>query len=158
MTRNPFTSYTEQQKQLRAIMEEVRAEAGPIVVVWEPSPKPDKEILANSKNKEHPGMRAFFGPRTCKNPLCSAPVLRKARRGRQPSYCSPRCQHSANHQARWAKRLLERAISRGIVKKSGAWLIFGLDNLGTDVTSAAWYLQQNPDVAGDLMRKASRRI
>jgi recombination protein RecA len=54
--------------------------------------------------------------------------------------------------------LLDVAIDHGIVRKSGAWFIYGDDQLGQGRENAKAFLADNPDIATEIELKIKDKL
>ena len=54
--------------------------------------------------------------------------------------------------------LLDVAIDEGIVRKSGAWFIYGDDQLGQGRENAKTFLAENPDIATEIELKIKEKL
>jgi recombination protein RecA len=54
--------------------------------------------------------------------------------------------------------LLDVAIEEGIVRKSGAWFIYGDDQLGQGRENAKTFLAENPDIATEIELKIKEKL
>jgi recombination protein RecA len=54
--------------------------------------------------------------------------------------------------------LLDVAIEHGIVRKSGAWFIYGDDQLGQGRENAKFFLAENPDIAAEIELKIKEHL
>jgi recombination protein RecA len=54
--------------------------------------------------------------------------------------------------------LLDVAIDQGIVRKSGAWFIYGDDQLGQGRENAKTFLAENPDIAAEVELKIKEKL
>src|SRR5688500_12845314 len=54
--------------------------------------------------------------------------------------------------------LLDVAIEEGIVRKSGAWFIYGTDQLGQGRENAKTFLAENPDIATEIELKIKDKL
>jgi recombination protein RecA len=54
--------------------------------------------------------------------------------------------------------LLDVAIDHGIVRKSGAWFIYGDDQLGQGRENAKRFLADNPDIAAEIELKVKEKL
>jgi recombination protein RecA len=54
--------------------------------------------------------------------------------------------------------LLDVAIDEGIVRKSGAWFIYGDDQLGQGRENAKVFLAENPDIATEIELKIKEKL
>jgi recombination protein RecA len=54
--------------------------------------------------------------------------------------------------------LLDVAIEEGIVRKSGAWFIYGDDQLGQGRENAKTFLAENPDIAAEIELKIKEKL
>jgi recombination protein RecA len=54
--------------------------------------------------------------------------------------------------------LLDVAIDHGIVRKSGAWFIYGEDQLGQGRENAKSFLADNPDIAAEIELKIKEKL
>ena len=54
--------------------------------------------------------------------------------------------------------LLDVAIEQGIVRKSGAWFIYGEDQLGQGRENAKAFLAENPDIAAEIELKIKEKL
>jgi recombination protein RecA len=54
--------------------------------------------------------------------------------------------------------LLDVAIEQGIVRKSGAWFIYGDDQLGQGRENAKTFLAENPDIATEIELKIKEKL
>ena len=54
--------------------------------------------------------------------------------------------------------LLDVAIDHGIVRKSGAWFIYGEDQLGQGRENAKTFLADNPDIAAEIELKIKEKL
>ena len=54
--------------------------------------------------------------------------------------------------------LLDVAIDEGIVRKSGAWFIYGDDQLGQGRENAKSFLAENPDIATEIELKIKQKL
>ncbi len=54
--------------------------------------------------------------------------------------------------------LLDVAIDHGIVRKSGAWFIYGEDQLGQGRENAKTFLAENPDIATEIELKIKEKL
>jgi recombination protein RecA len=54
--------------------------------------------------------------------------------------------------------LLDVAIEQGIVRKSGAWFIYGDDQLGQGRENAKTFLAENPDIATEVELKIKDKL
>jgi recombination protein RecA len=54
--------------------------------------------------------------------------------------------------------LLDVAIDEGIVRKSGAWFIYGDDQLGQGRENAKTFLADNPDIAAEIELKIKEKL
>ena len=54
--------------------------------------------------------------------------------------------------------MLDVAIEQGIVRKSGAWFIYGDDQLGQGRENAKTFLAENPDIATEIELKIKEKL
>jgi recombination protein RecA len=54
--------------------------------------------------------------------------------------------------------LLDVAIDEGIVRKSGAWFIYGDDQLGQGRENAKTFLAENPDIGAEIELKIKDKL
>jgi recombination protein RecA len=54
--------------------------------------------------------------------------------------------------------LLDVAIEHGFVRKSGAWFIYGEDQLGQGRENAKSFLAENPDIATEIELKIKDKL
>ena len=58
----------------------------------------------------------------------------------------------------YSGELLDLAANSGIIEKSGAWFSYGSDRLGQGRENARQFLEDNPDLAGEIAGKVKEKL